>query len=126
MNNDALPRGLFFLAGAASGLALGLYLHSDKGSALREQLTEHWEDLLENLGERAQEQFGELLSSLNAALEKGLLFVDDLEQQMEEGLETTGAEADDFMEDAEASFEQGMDRAKARLRQKFNDAGLAS
>ena len=37
MNNDAFPRGLFFLAGAASGFALGIYLHSEKGSALREQ-----------------------------------------------------------------------------------------
>lgn len=124
MNNDALPRGLFFLAGAASGLALGYYLHSEKGSALRQQLTEQWGDTWDELSERTQEQMAELLQRLNAALDDGLNFVEMLEPLLRQQMTEAGGEASEALEDAEASFETGMERARARLQQKFDAAGL--
>ncbi len=124
MNNDAIPRGLFFLAGAASGLALGYYLHSEKGSALRKQLAEHWGGTWEDLGERAQEQLAELLQHLNTALDQGLNYAEILEQLLRQNLTEVSEETNEALEDAGTSFENGMERARARLQQKFDAAGL--
>ena len=124
MNKEVVPRGLFFLAGAATGFALGVYLYSDKGSALRGQLQEHWDELLETFGERAREQLEALLARLNTALEKGLSIADDLEDQFDLDLEGMEEDTREAMEDAETSFENGMDKARARLRQKFAAAGI--
>jgi gas vesicle protein len=124
MNKDTLPRGLYFLAGAAAGAALGIYLNSEKGSALREQLIEHWENLLNTLGEGAQEKMDELIVTLNQLLEKGLRMVDDLEEEIEEEIEETNGELLDLAEEAESAFEAGMAKAKARMQQKLANAGL--
>ena len=124
MNEDALPRGLFFLAGAASGLALGFYLHSEKGNALRQKLSEHWGDILEGWGEHAQERLEELLSILNTTLEKGLDLAEILDGQLQQNRSETGRDATEAMETAGVSFENGMEKARARLEEKFKVAGL--
>lgn len=124
MNEDALPRGLFFLAGAASGLALGFYLHSEKGSALRQKLSEHWGDILEGWGEHAQERLEELLSILNTTLEKGLDLAEILDGQLQQNRSEIGRDATEAMETAGVSFENGMEKARARLEEKFKVAGL--
>ena len=124
MNNDVLPRGLSFLAGAAAGLALGYYLHSEKGSALREKITENWGDVLDDLGARTQEHLADLIALLSDALDKGLSFADLAENQLEQNVEQVVEDAGNALEDAESSFENGMDRARARLQQKFMEAGL--
>ena len=124
MNNDILPRSLSFLAGASAGLALGFYLHSEKGSALRQQLTERWGEALDALGERAQEQFSDLLHALTEALDKGLDLVEVLDNQLHQNVTDARDEVSDAIDDAETSFENGMDKARARLEQKFNEAGL--
>ncbi|MBL7776439.1 MAG: YtxH domain-containing protein [Saprospiraceae bacterium] len=126
MNNDAFPRGLFFLAGAATGFALGMYLASDKGSALREQLSGYWDQLVDTLGDRAEEKMQELLARLDDLLENGALLLENLEAEVDQEIEETGGELREFAEDAEHSFESGMDRARARLQQKFVQAGLQS
>lgn len=124
MNEDALPRGLFFLAGAASGLALGFYLHSEKGNALRQKLSEHWGDILEGLGDRAQERLDELLSTLNTALEKGLDLAEILDGQLQQNRSEIGQDATEAMETAGVSFENGMEKARAHLEEKYKVAGL--
>ena len=124
MNNDALPRGLSFLAGAAAGLALGYYLHSEKGSALRQKITENWGDVLDDLGGRTQEHLADLLTVLSDALDKGLNLADLAENQLQQNREQVAEDAGNTLEDAETSFENGMDRARARLQQKFKEAGL--
>ncbi|MCB0530836.1 MAG: YtxH domain-containing protein [Lewinellaceae bacterium] len=125
MKNDAIPRSLFFLAGAASGLALGYYLHTEKGRALREHLNENWEDWLETIGEQAQEQLHVLLQNLNQVLEDSALFsvVAD-----EDEADDDNDFADEIMEQfevAESAFEVGMTKARASLKQKLAQAGLA-
>ncbi len=124
MNNDALPRGLSFLAGAAAGLVLGYYLHSEKGSALRQKITENWGDVLDDLGGRTQEHLDDLITLLSDALDKGLSFADLAGNQLQENVEQVGDDADDARDDAETSFENGMDRARERLQQKFKEAGV--
>ena len=125
MKNDAILRSLFFLAGAASGLALGYYLHTEKGRALREHLNENWEDWLETIGEQAQEQLHVLLQNLNQVLEDSALFsvVAD-----EDEADDDNDFADEIMEQfevAESAFEVGMTKARASLKQKLAQAGLA-
>ena len=125
MKNDAIPRSLLFLAGAASGLALGYYLHTEKGRALREHLNENWEDWLETIGEQAQEQLHVLLQNLNQVLEDSALFsvVAD-----EDEADDDNDFADEIMEQfevAESAFEVGMTKARASLKQKLAQAGLA-
>ncbi len=124
MKNEFIPRSLAFLAGTATGLALGYYLHSEKGKALREQLGDYWEEALEDLGERAKEHLDDLIAALGAALEKGMNAAEILDDELREN--STGA-IDDVREtihDAEQSFEHGMDKARFNLQQKFNAAGL--
>ena len=128
MNKDSLPRGLYFLAGAAAGLAIGIYLNSEKGSALREQLAEHWDTLVDTIGEGAQEKMFELRASLNELLEKGLLLLDNLTEYLEEDIPETLAEVEDdaadLAEEVESYFESGMEKARVRLEQQFAKAGL--
>ncbi len=124
MNNDALPRGLSFLAGAAAGLALGYYLHSEKGSALKAQLSGNWHDALDDLGEYAREHLGELLKSLDSTLGKGFNLAEMIDEQFREELSDVAENAGEALEDAESSFENGMDKARSRLLQKFAEQGL--
>ncbi|MBK8965136.1 MAG: YtxH domain-containing protein [Saprospiraceae bacterium] len=127
MKNDTIPRSLFFLAGAASGLALGYYLHTEKGRALREHLNENWENWLETIGEQAQEQLNVLLQNLNQVLEDSALFSDQPEEPAAE--DDDNDFADDVLEQvdmAETAFEAGMAKARASLQQKLAKAGLAT
>lgn len=124
MDNDALPRGLSFLAGAAAGLALGYYLHSEKGSALKAQLSGNWHDALDDLGEYAREHLGELLKSLDTTLGKGFNLAEMIDEQFREDLSEVAENAGEALEDAESSFENGMDKARSRLLQKFAEQGL--
>lgn len=124
MDNDALPRGLSFLAGAAAGLALGYYLHSEKGSALKAQLSGNWHDALDDLGEYAREHLGELLKSLDSTLGKGFNLAEMIDEQFREELSDVAENAGEALEDAESSFENGMDKARSRLLQKFAEQGL--
>jgi len=122
MKKEIIPRSLFFLAGVASGVGLGYYLHTEKGRALRELLNENWENLLLTLGEQAQEQLYALVQNLNATLENGLLFSDDeAEQEPDQDIVD---DIEDQLEAVEAFFESGMEKARARLHQKFVRAGL--
>ncbi len=129
MKNDAIPRSLFFLAGAASGLALGYYLHTEKGRALREHLNENWENWLETIGEQAQEQLNVLLQNLNQVLEDSALFSDMPEEPDAEEPDDDHDFADEVLEQvdlAESAFEAGMAKARTSLQQKLAKAGLAS
>lgn len=119
-----LPRGLAFLAGTATGLALGYFLHSEKGAALRSQLSETWGDTFRALGERLQDQMGDLVTALGGAMDNGAGFVELLEQQLQQQFSETAEDAQESLEAAETSFENGMDKARARLQQKFANAGL--
>ena len=51
--------------------------------------------------------------------------MEDVEEEFEAVVNTPGDIAEDMVEDAEESFGTGMERAKARLRQKFNAAGIS-
>lgn len=124
MNNDTLPRGLSFLAGAAVGLALGYYLHSEKGSALKAQLSGSWHEAFDDLGDYAREHLGQLLKSLDSTLGKGLNLAEIIDEQFREDLSEVAENAGEALEDAESSFENGMDKARFRLMQKFLEAGL--
>lgn len=124
MNNEAIPRSLFFLAGAASGLALGLYLHSENGRAFREQLGENWDKLLDSFGDQAQDQINLLLKNLNVFLEKGMELTESLEDQFTENVQSVGEEALDQLEAVENSFESGMEKARMELQRKLENAGL--
>ena len=125
MKNDAIPRSLFFLAGAASGLALGYYLHTEKGRALREHLNENWEDWLETIGEQAQEQLHVLLQNLNQVLEDSALFSVIADEDEADDDNDFADEVMEQFEVAESAFEVGMTKARASLKQKLAQAGLA-
>lgn len=126
MKNDAIPRSLFFLAGAASGLALGYYLHTEKGRALREHLNENWENWLETIGEQAQEQLHVLLQNLNQVLEDSALFSMIPDEDEEADNNDFADEVLEQFEVAESAFEVGMSKARARLQEKLAQAGLAT
>lgn len=119
---------IYFLAGAATGLALGIYLSSKKGSALREQLADHWESLVETFGERAQEKMDELLAQLNELLEKGMELVDNRSDYLEEDdPELPGKTEDDdpdLVDEVSEFFGAGMAKARGNLHQKFAESGL--
>ncbi|MEQ1746188.1 MAG: hypothetical protein ABMA02_12235 [Saprospiraceae bacterium] len=119
MKNETATRGLLFLAGAAAGLAAGIYLTSEKSSGLREKIGGQFEALLDNLEGMADDQIGDLLKRLSTALEKGTLAFDGLENAATDS-------ARDMLDEAEADFENGMEKAKARLQKKFAEAGLKS
>jgi gas vesicle protein len=125
MKNETIPRGLYFLAGAAAGLAFGMYLNSEKGSALRETLSGHLDDLLQNLSESAQEQLGGLMGTLSTVVENGLAQVADLDDEIEDTASAVGEDIREAIEDAETTFESGMGKARLRLQQKFAAAGIA-
>jgi gas vesicle protein len=125
MKNETIPRGLYFLAGAAAGLAFGMYLNSEKGSALRETLSGHLDDLLQNLSESAQEQLGGLMGSLSTVMENGLAQVADLDDEIEDTATAVGEDLREALEDAETNFETGMSKARLRLQKKFAAAGIA-
>lgn len=125
MKNDAIPRSLLFLAGAASGLALGYYLHTEKGRALREHLNENWEDWLETIGEQAQEQLHVLLQNLNQVLEDSALFSVIADEDEADDDNDFADEVMEQFEVAESAFEVGMTKARASLKQKLAQAGLA-
>ena len=125
MKNETVSRGLFFLAGAAAGFALGMYLNSKKGDALREQLTEHVDDLLDNLGERASEQIGDLMSNLTKIVENGLRQIVEPDTESEAEEENSFTEnVQEVLDEAETTFEAGMENARLRLMKKFAAAGI--
>jgi gas vesicle protein len=123
MKNETITRGLYFLAGAAAGIAFGMYVNSEKGNALRETLSDHLDDLVQNLSESAQEQLGGLMSTLSTAVENGLAQVANMDDEIEDAATTVGEDIRDAIEDAETTFESGMGKARLRLQQKFAAAG---
>jgi len=127
MKNETVSRGLFFLAGAAAGFALGMYLHSKKGDALREKFAEHVDDLLDDLGERASEQVGDLMSNLTKIVENGLqqIIAPDTENNAEEEENNSFSEdVQEALDEAETTFGAGMENARLRLMKKFAAAGI--
>ena len=84
---------------------------------------ENWGDALDDLVEYGQEQFDELLKTLNLSLDKDFNFAEMIDEQFRENLSDVVEEAGDTLEDAESSFENGMDKAKGKLLKKFADAG---
>jgi len=125
MKNETVSRGLFFLAGAAAGFALGMYLNSKKGDALREQFAEHVDGLLDTLGERASEQVGDLMSNLTKIVENGLqqIIAPDTENEAEED-NSFSEDMQEAFDEAETTFEAGMENARLRLMKKFAAAGI--
>ncbi|MFN0014105.1 MAG: hypothetical protein ACKVU2_06110 [Saprospiraceae bacterium] len=119
MKNETATRGLLFLAGAAAGLVAGIYLTSEKGTGLRDRLGGQFEGLLRNLEEMADDQVGDFLSQMSTVLEKGAVTFDNLEAVASDS-------ARDMLDEAEADFENGMEKARARLLKKFAEAGLKS
>lgn len=124
MNNEAIPRGLSFLAGAAAGLALGYYLHSEKGSALKQQLGENWNNIFDDIGDYAREHLADLLKSLNSALDNGLNVAELIDDQFRDNLTEVTENAEAALEDAESSFENGMEKARTKLLLKYAEQGL--
>lgn len=124
MNNEAIPRGLSFLAGAAAGLALGYYLHSEKGSALKQQLGENWNNIFDDIGDYAREHLADLLKSLNSALDNGLNVAELIDDQFRDNLTEVTENAEAVLEDAESSFENGMEKARTKLLLKYAEQGL--
>lgn len=124
MNNEAIPRGLSFLAGAAAGLALGYYLHSEKGNALRQQLGENWNNIFDDIGDYAREHLADLLKSLNSALDNGLNVAELIDDQFRDNLTEVTENAEAALEDAESSFENGMEKARTKLLLKYAEQGL--
>lgn len=127
MNNETVSRGLFFLAGAAAGFAIGMYLRSEKGNELTEQLSEHLDDLLQNLGDQFEDHLGDLVNNFTFAAVNGLKQMAQPESKSEpEDDNSFSEDVEEALEDAETNFENGMEKARERLMKKFADAGISS
>ena len=66
------------LLGAVAGAALALFLTSDKG----EELVEDLKDAADQAADDAKEQWGNLQGELGTLLKKGKTFVEDLEHKI--------------------------------------------
>ncbi len=76
--NQKLVAGL--LLGAVAGAALALFLKTEKGKQVLDQVKEGGEDLREELASKLRE----FDSSVNQLLEKGKAFIDELEQKVKQ------------------------------------------
>ena len=68
------------ILGAVAGAALALFLTSDKGREIIEDIT----DAAGNAADTAKQKLGNLNDELEGLLKKGKTFVEDLEQKVKE------------------------------------------
>ncbi len=107
--------GWAFGFGLLAGVFLGLYLSSDRGRELRHRTREKIGDFSEELGEMAQQKFGQIASEVETVVEKGQAMVDKMGKSVKKSLEQSSNAADDVIADVKTRFQKGVDKAKKRL-----------
>ncbi|MFT4761833.1 MAG: gas vesicle protein [Paraglaciecola sp.] len=117
MNNDnktfiGLALGLF------AGAAAGYYLASDDGKKMRKQAKKQAKKLEAQARVALKEQSEVISTKMNAVANTAKTMVNDASTTAKSKLVTYRNEAEDVVEGAEGSFQQGINSAKAKMQAK--------
>jgi hypothetical protein len=121
MSNNRSNDGWLFLAGLAAGAAIGWLLNSDRGRVWRHDTGEKLNQFGQDVSTKAKDQWNQVSSSMNQAIERGKQYASAVGDTVKEKLHRTTSVAEDMVDDAETSFKRGADTAKKKLASKEAD-----
>lgn len=117
MNRDTKRDGLSFFIGLAAGAAAGWWLNSNQGRRWRKDTAERIEETGHQLQERASEQLENVKTGFNTALESGREYATEMGSTVKEKFTRGSKQVDHRLEQVEDAFEEGVRRARQRLRE---------
>lgn len=125
-NTESNNSGWIFLAGLATGAAVGYLINTDKGRQMRSEASEKAMEYGTQARDFAQEKFSTVASTVSDIIDRGKSYASEVSTKLQERIKS-GAEAvqekvdsaKDYAkekgEDAENAFQRGANRAKNHL-----------
>jgi len=113
-NNNS---GWIFLAGLATGVAVGYLINSDKGREIRDEAVTKATEYGTQARDYAQDKFHSAATTVSNIIERGKTYAAEVSAKLQERIKSGSEEAQDTLEDAETAFQRGANRAKNHLRE---------
>jgi gas vesicle protein len=109
--------GWIFLAGLATGAAVGYLINSDKGREITHEAVTKATEYGGQARDYAQEKLSTVTSTVSSIIDKGKAYAAEVSAKLQERIKSGSEEAQDNLEDAESAFQRGANRAKSHLRE---------
>ncbi len=113
-NNNS---GWIFLAGLATGAAVGYLINSDKGREMTNEAVNKATEYGGQARDYAQEKLHSVTSTVSNIIERGKAYAAEVSTKLQERIKSGSEEAQDTLEDAETAFQRGANKAKSHLRE---------
>ena len=116
-NNESDNSGWIFLAGLATGAAVGFLINSDKGRQVRHEAVTKATEYGGQARDFAQEKIATAASTVSSIIEKGKAYASEVSDKLRERIKSGSEEVQGAVEDGETAFQRGANRAKSHLRE---------
>ncbi len=116
-DNESNNSGWIFLAGLATGAAVGYLINSDKGRQVRTEAATKVVEYGGQAKDYAQEKVATAASTVSSIIEKGKTYAAEVAAKLQEHIKSGSEEAQGAVEDAETAFQRGATKAKNHLRE---------
>lgn len=118
-NTESNNSGWIFLAGLATGAAVGYLINTDKGRQIRNEATDKAMEYGTQARDFAQEKFSTVASTVTDILDKGKSYAAEVSSKLQEriksGVETAKEKVEEKVDETENAFQRGANRAKNHL-----------
>lgn len=114
-NTESNNSGWIFLAGLATGAAVGYLINTDKGRQLRNEAADKATEYGTQARDYAQEKFSSAASTVSEILEKGKAYAAEVSTKLQERIKSGADAAQEKVEETENAFQRGANRAKSHL-----------
>lgn len=125
-NTESNNSGWIFLAGLATGAAVGYLINSDRGREIRSEAAHKAVEYGGQARDFAQEKIHTATSTVSSIIERGKAYASEVSAHLQERIKSGSEEVKSAMEDGETAFQRGANRAKANLREMANSASHGS
>lgn len=114
-NSESNNSGWIFLAGLATGAAVGYLINTDKGRQLRSEAASKASEYGTQASTYAQEKFSSAASTVSDILEKGKAYASEVSTKLQERIKSGAQVAQEEVKETENAFQRGANRAKAHM-----------
>jgi len=114
-NTESNNSGWIFLAGLATGAAVGYLINTDKGRQLRSEAADKAVEYGTQARDFAQEKISTVASTVSDILDKGKAYAAEVSEKLQERIKAGADAAQQKVDDTESAFQRGANRAKNHL-----------
>ena len=114
-NNESNHSGWIFLAGLATGAAIGYLINSDRGRQVRSDAAHKAVELSEQARSMAQSKLSSVAGTVSSILEQGKAYAAEVSNKLQEKIGSASGAAQEGVQKAESAFERGAEKAKAQM-----------